>query len=95
MVKYPAERVPFPQRDGLAASIRALGHGESFLVPEVKETTRRVIHATAVRLEIPVSVRKVEGGLRVYRLEEWPRRGKTETKVEEYKQVDESQDWGA
>ena len=74
MVKYPAERVPFPQRDGLAASIRALGHGESFLIPDPKETTRRVVHATAVRINVPVSVRKVEGGLRVFRLTSWPRR---------------------
>jgi hypothetical protein len=75
--KYPAERVPFPRRDGLTASIRALGHGESFLIPEndVKPTTRRIVHAAAVRLDIPISARRVENGLRVYRLAEWPRRG--------------------
>ena len=74
MVKYPAEKVPFPTRDGLAASIRALGHGESFLIPDPKGNTRRIVHSTAVRLDIPVSVRKVDGGLRVYRLTVWPRR---------------------
>jgi hypothetical protein len=74
MVKYPAERVPFPRRDGLATSIRALGLGESFLIPDPKETTRRVVHAAAVRVNIPVSIRKVEDGLRVFRLTSWPRR---------------------
>lgn len=75
MPKYPAERVPFPQRDGLAASIRALGQGESFRLDET-DNTRRIVHATAVRLDIPVSIRKVEDGLRVYRVAEWPRREK-------------------
>jgi hypothetical protein len=94
MVKYPAERVPFPRRDGLAASIRALGHGESFLIPDPKATARRVVHATAVRLGVPVSIRKVEDGLRVYRLADWPRREEAVETVQ-VDRVDEDQDWGA
>jgi hypothetical protein len=106
MVKYPAERVPLPRRDGLAASIRALGRGESFLIPDPKATARRVVHATAVRLGVPVSIRKVENGLRVYRLAEWPRRRRDnpflgpdgQAKPNVFKNqifvADEDQDWG-
>jgi hypothetical protein len=97
MPKYPAERVPFPRRDGLTASIRALGQGESFLIPEeeTSPTTRRIVHAAAVRLDIPVSVRKVEGGLRVYRLGEWTRRGVSASNTVEPKHHDETEDFGA
>ena len=76
---YPAESRPIPAkiRDGIAASIRALGPGQSFLIPQsdVKPTTRKVAHREAVRLSVPVSIRKVEDGLRVFRLDSWPKRG--------------------
>ena len=78
---YPAESRPIPAkiRDGIAASIRALGPGQSFLIPQsdVKPTTRKVAHREAVRLSVPVSIRKVEDGLRVFRLDSWPRRKKS------------------
>jgi hypothetical protein len=94
MVKYPAERVPFPRRDGLTASLRALGQGESFLIPDPKETTRRVVHAAAVRVNIPVSIRKVEDGLRVFRLTSWPRRER-KAKADTGRHYDENTDFGA
>jgi lambda repressor-like predicted transcriptional regulator len=75
-------------------SQNTLGQGESFLIPDPKATTRRVVHATAVRLGVPVSIRKVEDGLRVYRLTNWPRREKRVETVQ-VDRVDEDQDWGA
>jgi hypothetical protein len=84
MVKYPAEKVPMPEkiRDGVAASIRALKIGESFLIPneEVGKNARKIVHREAVRLGKPISVRKVGLGLRVFRVAEWAKRGKSEPK---------------
>lgn len=77
--KYPAEKVPLPERrEGLSSSIRALGNDESFLIPtgDVKPNTRKIVHREAVRLSTPVSVRKVPEGLRVYRVAKWPKRGR-------------------
>jgi hypothetical protein len=78
MPKYPAENVPMPRREGLSASILNLSVGQSFLIPteDLKPNTRRIAHAAAKRLGKPVSILKVDGGLRVYRLKEWPRAGR-------------------
>ena len=78
MSKYPAENVPMPRRDGLSSSILNLNVGQSFLIPDedLTKNTRRVAHAAAKRLGKPVSILKVDGGLRVYRLKEWPRAGR-------------------
>jgi hypothetical protein len=83
MPKYPAENVPMPRREGLSASILNLNVGQSFLIPaeDLTKNTRRIAHAAAKRLNKPVSILKVEGGLRVYRLKEWPRGGQTPKKA--------------